>query len=80
MDPDATLDELRSLASRVRAEHRLSQTDVERAGELFDALDGWLVTGGFIPVAWQSARTPLFAAKARHGGYHGLSGAEVGAE
>ena len=52
MDPDAALDELRGIAARVRAEHRLSQVDVERAAELFDGLDTWLGRGGHLSEAW----------------------------
>ncbi|UXE04458.1 hypothetical protein SEA_FUNSIZED_87 [Mycobacterium phage Funsized] len=84
MDPDETLRELRALVARVQAEHRLSQDDVERGAELFGALDGWMASGGFMPVAWQSARRPLFSAKAKHGGFHnggfGGSAAEHGGE
>lgn len=80
MDPDEALRELRALCARVQAEHRLSQADVERGAELFAGLDDWLSRGGFIPVAWQSARSPLFSAKAKHGGYHGGSAAEHGGE
>jgi len=80
-DTDDTLAQLRVLASRVRTQHRLSQADVERAGELFDRLDGALTTGGFLPVAWRYARMPLFASITAHGGYgYGRSAAEVGAE
>ncbi|QPX62200.1 hypothetical protein PBI_INDLOVU_86 [Mycobacterium phage Indlovu] len=73
MDPDATLDELRSLAARVRADHRLSQADVERAGELFDALDGWIMRGGYLPRAWRDNVGAHFYGMP-------LSGSEVGAE
>lgn len=85
MDPDETLLELRALTARVRAQQRLSQADVERGAELFEALDGFLSAGGFLPVPWSSSRRPLFSAMAKHGGYHGLrpvggSAAEFGGE
>ena len=84
MDPDETLNELRALTARVRADARLSQADVERGAELFEALDGFLSSGGFMPVAWQSSRHPLFSAKAKHGGFHNggfvSSAAEHGGE
>lgn len=76
MDPNATLDELRALCARVRAGSRLSQTDVERGAELFDALDGFIVRGGFLPEAWVLARIRIVQASnylpggsaAEHGG------------
>ena len=81
MDPDETLNELRALTARVHAEQRLSQADVERGAELFAAQDGFLSSGGFMPVAWHTARRPLFAAMAQHGGYrYGTSAAEFGGE
>lgn len=81
MDPDETLRELRALAARVQAEQRMSQGDVERGAELFSALDGYLSSGGFLPVGWHIARRPLFAAMALHGGYRwGASAAEHGGE
>ncbi|AYP70073.1 HNH endonuclease [Mycobacterium phage CRB2] len=83
MDPDAALSELRALASRVRAEHRLSQADVERAGELFDGLDGWLTTGGMLPSAWHLSTcmaSDCRLAEAVAGPAGPISGAEVGAE
>ncbi|QHB37831.1 HNH endonuclease [Mycobacterium phage Imvubu] len=84
MDPDETLRELRALVARVRSEQRISQADVERGAELFEGLDSFMSAGGFMPVAWQSSRRPLFSAKAKHGGFHnggfGGSAAEHGGE
>lgn len=81
MDPDEALRELRTIVARVQAEQRLSQADVERGAELFSGLDGFLSGGGFMPVAWHTARRPLFSAMAAHGGYrYGTSAAEHGAE
>lgn len=81
MDPDETLRELRALTARVRAAQRISQADVERGAELFEALDGFLSSGGFMPVAWRYGRRPLFSAIAQHGGYApGGSAAEYGGE
>jgi hypothetical protein len=49
MDPIANLDEqARIIAS--------TTPDLERLGELVEALDGWLASGGFIPAGW-SAQT-----------------------
>jgi len=79
MDPNAALDELRAIAARVRADHRLTHADVERAGELFDALDGWLTRGGYLPAPWDKAR-PVWAGGAGQFASLALSGSEVGAE
>lgn len=52
MDPDATLTELRELYNDLQ-DGRLLAPDGERAVELFDALDNWLMDGGFLPRAWR---------------------------
>lgn len=52
MDPDATLVALQALVGRAKAHQRLSQDDVERGAELFEALDTWLRNGGFLPTEW----------------------------
>lgn len=75
MDPDVALNELRAITAIIRmtpAEHRqLTAEQITDLGERFDALDGWMTSGGFMPVAWRYARMPLYAA---------ISAAEVGAE
>lgn len=43
MDPNATLDELRSA---VRG------NDIEKVFQLFEALDNWIISGGFLPNDW----------------------------
>lgn len=57
MDPNAALAELRAI---VKDSHEVEgDYDVhtvnrgERAIELFEALDGWLSNGGFLPTDWQ---------------------------
>lgn len=47
MDPNAALDELRRLLAD-RDDGKL-----ERIAELFEALDGWIAGGGFLPRDWQ---------------------------
>lgn len=47
MDPNATLRELRDLM-----DSEDDDFDVERATELFWALDNWLSRGGFLPRSW----------------------------
>ena len=52
MDPDACLAELRRIAERVTRESPTTDA-LERAAELFLALDVWLTNGGFLPEDWQ---------------------------
>lgn len=47
MDPNATLKELRELLKRGM------RPDLERARELFEALDEWILKGGFLPDDWK---------------------------
>jgi hypothetical protein len=64
MDPTANLEEQRRLAKRILAcgeeEHpRVScrcRVQAERLAELVEALDGWLVGGGFLPSRWAWAK------------------------
>lgn len=51
MDPDATLAEIRRLAYN---KQNLTAEDAEALAEHFIALDGWLLKGGYVPVAWQN--------------------------
>lgn len=66
MDPNATLDELLALTRSLLntpdadgvAESRLDPADAIRAAELVEALDGWLMMGGYLPRRWQPADRP----------------------
>lgn len=65
MDPDANLDELRKRVAKaqscIMAGSSLNKVedDIERACELFEALDNWLSDGGFLPKDWSvGARGP----------------------
>jgi hypothetical protein len=51
MDPDAALDELRSWVDGDNSGRPASER-ADRMGELFDGLDRWLCTGGFLPAPW----------------------------
>jgi len=58
MDPNATLAEIRRLASAIRSDadagigaSRLPLRSA-RLAELCEALDGWISRGGFLPDAW----------------------------
>jgi hypothetical protein len=48
MDPTACLEELRSA---------VQAGDLKTAAELFEALDGWLSRGGFLPAQWDRGRS-----------------------
>jgi hypothetical protein len=54
MDPNATLQELRELTEQERIGGDGSHA--ERICELFDALDGWISKGGFLPADWIGVR------------------------
>jgi len=60
MDPDAALAELLDLVDGLipGSEHavQLPAPIVLRLAELVDELDGWLVTGGFLPRRWSAGR------------------------
>jgi hypothetical protein len=63
MDPNATLEQLRQAVQRYRDWQDNGDVDsaleAVQAGEdmadLFDALDGWMGSGGFLPAAWARA-------------------------
>lgn len=50
MDPDATLDELLALTGDPDAQ--IASPVTARIAELVHSLDGWLMTGGFLPRRW----------------------------
>ena len=54
MDPNTTLHELRELVARVQG--GLGRVEPEEFAERFDALDGWMSKGGFVPDAWRETR------------------------
>lgn len=69
MDPNETLRQLRRRVQAVQKiekeatevgdlpEHREKLLEIaQEMSELFDALDGWCVHGGFLPDAWQAGR------------------------
>lgn len=51
MDPDATLREMRELVGTFNEDPECF--DPHRLVELVEALDEWLVGGGFLPSAWR---------------------------
>lgn len=50
MDPEATYSELADLTHQVLVG---VEVDAVRMAELFEALDGWIRTGGVLPRNWQ---------------------------
>lgn len=62
VDPNANIEEQRKLAAEIvemMADCRCGNIDMEkpqRLAELVDALDGWLVSGGFLPKRWEANR------------------------
>lgn len=60
MDPNANLIELRGLVAQVLNENApsLDEYDVDRLAELFESLDLWVSSGGFLPKEWEARRKP----------------------
>lgn len=61
MDPDANLAEQRAIFARIRAPgneggYQGAHADVWRLAELAQALDEWIVGGGFLPRGWVLGR------------------------
>ena len=56
MDPDTSLEELLDLIGPLLdlgdTEPAPASATVSRIAELVDALDGWLLTGGYLPRRW----------------------------
>jgi hypothetical protein len=65
MDPNATLEEMRTLSAKMRKDYEdpdgngIDQDDANRLAELVEAMDGWLSKGGFLPAAWKSDKKGL---------------------
>jgi hypothetical protein len=69
VDPEATLNELRTLVHGYYEADRagaIMRTELgsqyltdngDRMCELFTALDGWLTQGGFLPESWKGVST-----------------------
>lgn len=47
MDPTVTLAKIR---------RAVNEDDYEQASYLFDCLDSWIITGGFLPAQWKKAQ------------------------
>jgi len=56
MDPDQTLEEIRSLCLEAHATGHSSKSTACSLAAAFEALDDWLRGGGFLPGDWTVAR------------------------
>jgi hypothetical protein len=59
MDPNAALEEMRSIAQALVEADELDSdalTDALRLSELVQSLDEWLSKGNFLPSRWKTAR------------------------
>ncbi len=56
MDPDANLEEQLRITKRVLDADGCDADDIIRLAELVDALDGWIVKGGFLPKRWTNGQ------------------------
>lgn len=52
MDPDAALINLRAAINAALIEQSPDHDSVDAIAEHFEALDGWLSRGGFLPSDW----------------------------
>ena len=55
MDPDACLDEIRSILAENDSADLWQSAD--RLAELVDALDDWITKGGWLPDDWRRAKS-----------------------
>jgi hypothetical protein len=54
MDPNEALKNVREMSRRLNAdEFEVDSGDAMALVEAFEALDGWLSNGGFLPDAWK---------------------------
>jgi hypothetical protein len=56
MDPNANLAELRHLLELRDNNGDWPHHEANRFGELFEALDEWITSGGFLPEPWIKGR------------------------
>jgi len=53
MDPNECLSRMREVARKWNIDEDVSQYELEQMVEWFDALDTWMIGGGFLPLSWQ---------------------------
>jgi hypothetical protein len=54
MDPDECLRTIREIVQRINDDDHL-ESDLGELSDAFEALDGWLSRGGFLPDDWKDA-------------------------
>jgi len=64
MDPEAALKKIREACDAYRAARELGNNrealmHADNVADAFDALDGWLSRGGFVPKAWEHEKPGL---------------------
>lgn len=60
MDPNTALKQLRFLVARAHAASLRTDISViaDEMADVFNGLDNWLSTGGFLPDAWRRGKVP----------------------
>lgn len=61
MDPNAAYEEIKRIMARIESNTDkgrvpLAPSDASRLVDLWDGLDGWLKSRGFLPDAWKGGR------------------------
>lgn len=56
MDPNQALKNARASVARIDESITPSEEDVAALADAFEALDGWLSGGGFLPTEWSGSR------------------------
>lgn len=59
MDPNATIQEMRRISERLHCGEMDDGDKIDaahRLAELFDALDEWILKGGFLPTSWREGQ------------------------
>lgn len=75
MDPNAALARIRALCKDISANPREYNVETCSLVEAFEALDGWLGLGGFLPDAWrESEKQQAITAAAAVSTLHALTG------
>jgi hypothetical protein len=59
MDINAALDRMRELVAKVSANADGADDDALSLAVVFDAIDGWLNKGGFLPGDWMANRNDI---------------------
>jgi len=58
MDPNEALRRARAALARIDESITPTEGDIGDLANAFEALDGWLTGGGFLPDAWKAPHAP----------------------